>query len=95
MTHDERMHELLYSNEGRVEQCERICKLEEICIGMITDYLCCADDRNNLFHALHKGRRGVYKPEGTSILDRIGETYDGIKINRYLDQLKELEVPGA
>ena len=28
MTHDERMHELLYSNEGRAEQCERICKLE-------------------------------------------------------------------
>ena len=30
MTHDERMHQLLYSNEGRVEQCERICKLEEL-----------------------------------------------------------------
>lgn len=28
-THDERMHELLYSNDGRVEQCEYICKLEE------------------------------------------------------------------
>ena len=95
MTHDERMHELLYSNEGRVEQCERICKLEEICIGMITDYLCCADDRHMFFSKLHDGKRGVYKPDGTSILDRIGETYDGIKINRYLDQLKELEVPGA
>ena len=30
MTHDERMHQLLYSNEGRVEQCERICRLEEL-----------------------------------------------------------------
>lgn len=29
MTHDERMHQLLYSNEGRVELCERICKLED------------------------------------------------------------------
>lgn len=29
MTHDERMHQLLYSNEGRVEQCERICRLED------------------------------------------------------------------
>lgn len=28
-SHDERMHELLYSNDGRVEQCEYICKLEE------------------------------------------------------------------
>ena len=29
-TRDERMHELLYSNEGRVEQCERICRLESL-----------------------------------------------------------------
>jgi hypothetical protein len=28
-TREERMHELLYSNDGRVEQCEYICKLEE------------------------------------------------------------------
>lgn len=28
--HDKRMHELLYSNEGRVEQCERICQLEQL-----------------------------------------------------------------
>lgn len=26
----ERMKHHLYSNEGRVEQCERICKLEEL-----------------------------------------------------------------
>lgn len=40
--HDKRMHELLYSNEGRVEQCERICKLEELAKDMLeymgTDY---------------------------------------------------------
>lgn len=29
-TREERMYEHLYSNEGRVEQCERICKLEEL-----------------------------------------------------------------
>ena len=34
MTHEERMHELLYSNEGRVEQCERICKLEKLATQM-------------------------------------------------------------
>lgn len=28
--HEKRMHELLYSNEGRVEQCERICSLEKV-----------------------------------------------------------------
>jgi len=27
---EKRMHELLYSNEGRVEQCERILKLEKV-----------------------------------------------------------------
>ena len=27
---DRRMHELLYSNEGRVEQCERIYDLEQL-----------------------------------------------------------------
>ena len=90
MTHEERMHELLYSNEGRVEQCERICKLEEICISMITDYLCCADDKHNLFGALHNGKRTAYKPDGTSILERIVDTYEGIKITQYLDRLKEL-----
>lgn len=93
--YDKRMHELLYSNEGRVEQCERIIRLERICVGMITDYLFCADDRHRFCSELHKGKATAYKPDGTSILDRIGETYDGIKINRYLDQLKELEVPGA
>lgn len=29
-TREERMYEHLYSNEGRVEQCERICKLEKL-----------------------------------------------------------------
>ena len=29
-TREERMHACLYSNDGRVEQCERICKLEEL-----------------------------------------------------------------
>lgn len=28
------MHELLYSNEGRVEWCERICKLEKLATQM-------------------------------------------------------------
>lgn len=28
-TNERRMHELPYSNDGRVEQCERICKLME------------------------------------------------------------------
>lgn len=39
MTHDERMHELLYSNEGRVEQCEHICKLEGLVLDAISSYL--------------------------------------------------------
>lgn len=30
MTHDERVHELLYSNEDRAELCERMVELEEL-----------------------------------------------------------------
>lgn len=36
--HDERMHSCLYSNDGRVELCERICKLEELvsdCLSVV------------------------------------------------------------
>ena len=69
---------------------ERNARLVKLIDSMLTDYLCCADDRYSLFHAMHKGRRSVYRPEGKSILARIGETYDGIKINGYLDQMKEL-----
>ena len=43
MTHDERMHQLLYSNEGRVEQCERICRLEELVRDMC-DFYCVVPD---------------------------------------------------
>lgn len=43
MTHEERMHELLYSNDGRVEQCERICKLEDIINGMLLTFRLGAD----------------------------------------------------
>ena len=39
MTHDERMHELLYSNEGRVEMCEHICKLEGLVLDAMASYL--------------------------------------------------------
>lgn len=31
---EERMHHHLYSNEGREEQCERICKLEKLATKM-------------------------------------------------------------
>lgn len=37
-TREERMFELEYSNEGRVEQCERICKLEEMAREMIDTF---------------------------------------------------------
>lgn len=34
-SHDERMHELLYSCDGRVEICERIIKLEKLVIDSL------------------------------------------------------------
>ena len=48
MTHDERMHELLYSNEGRVEQCERICKLEGLVFDTLTFALACVWHLNEI-----------------------------------------------
>lgn len=42
MTHDERMHACLYSNDGRVELCERLCSLEaenEHLRGNLADYV--------------------------------------------------------
>lgn len=35
---EERMKLHLYSNEGRVEQCERICSLEELALNMRRDF---------------------------------------------------------
>lgn len=43
MTHDERMHELLYSNDGREEMCERICNLEELVLVLMH----CADENGD------------------------------------------------
>lgn len=48
MTHDERMHELLYSNEGRVEQCERICKLEGLVFDTLAFTLACVCHLNEI-----------------------------------------------
>ena len=48
MMHEERMHELLYSNEGRVEQCERICKLEGLVFDTLTFALACVWHLNEI-----------------------------------------------
>lgn len=48
MTHDERMHELLYSNEGRVELCERICKLERLVFDALSFATACVWHLNEL-----------------------------------------------
>ena len=48
MTHDERMHELLYSNEGRAEQCERICKLERLVFDTLSFTLACVWHLNEI-----------------------------------------------
>ncbi len=65
-------------------------KLVEIIDSMLTDYLCCADNRHSLQHAIHKGKLSVYKPGCGTILERISETRDGIKIRDYLDTMKEM-----
>ena len=45
---DERMHELLHSNDGRVEQCERICKLEGLVVDSLSFALACVWHLNEL-----------------------------------------------
>ena len=65
-------------------------KLVEIIDSMLTDYLCCADTCHLLYHVTHKGKHSVYRPAGGTLLERISETRDGIKIRDYLDTMKEM-----
>ena len=66
--------------------------LVEMMNQVITDYLVCADDKHNLFHEMHQGKFSVYKPEESTILGRIGETLDGIRIKRCLEELKKMGI---
>lgn len=79
MTHDERMHELLYSNEGRVEQCERICKLEGLVFDTLTFALACVWHLNEI--------AGYERMEPSSPATT--------KFAELLQRAKELEVPDA
>lgn len=79
MTHEERMHELLYSNEGRVEQCERICKLEGLVFDTLTFALACVWHLNEI--------AGMDSMEPSSPATT--------KFAELLQRAKELEVPDA
>lgn len=79
MTHDERMHELLYSNEGRVEQCERICKLESLVFDSLSFALACVWHLNEI--------AGYERMEPTAPTT--------ISFAELLQRAKELEVPDA
>lgn len=79
MTHDERMHELLYSNEGRVEQCERICKLEGLVFDTLTFALACVWHLNEI--------AGYERMEPSALTTT--------KFAELLQRAKELEVPDA
>lgn len=79
MTHEERMHELLYSNEGRVEQCERICKLEGLVFDALSFTLACVWNLNEL--------AGYDRTEPSSPAT--------VTFASLLQRAKELEVPGA
>lgn len=69
---------------------DQVAALVGIVRDMVTDYMCCADHYHGLNHRVVKGGGSVYDPDATSILDRIRETYDGLKIKRYLDKMKEI-----
>lgn len=77
--HEERMHELLYSNEGRVEQCERICKLEGLVFDTLSFTLACVWHLNEI--------AGMDSMEPSSPATT--------KFAELLQRAKELEVPDA
>lgn len=79
MTHEERMHELLYSNEGRVEQCERICKLEGLVFDTLTFALACVWHLNEI--------AGYERMEPSSPAT--------IRFREMQQRARELEVPDA
>ena len=76
---EKRMHELLYSNEGRVEQCERICKLEQLVDDSLAVILGWAWKLNEI------GGHDKYDPDTLPM-----ETF-----SKLLSRAKELGVPDA
>ena len=79
MTHEERMHELLYSNDGRVELCERIIKLEKLVTDSLAVVLGWAWKLNEI------GGHDKHDPDTPTI-----ETFSNLLL-----RAKELEVPDA
>ena len=77
--HEKRMHDLLYSNEGRVEQCERICKLEQLVDDSLAVILGWAWKLNEI------GGHDKHDPDTPPM-----ETFSNLLL-----RAKELEVPGA
>ena len=76
---EKRMHELPYSNEGRVEQCERICKLEQLVDDSLAVILGWAWKLNEI------GGHDKYDPDTLPM-----ETF-----SKLLSRAKELGVPDA
>lgn len=79
-------------DEVAVERLAYREKLVDMIDMILTDYLVCADDKHNLLHEIHQGKFSVYKPEENTILGRIGETLDGIRIKRCLEELKKMGI---
>lgn len=77
--YSERMRHHLYSNEGRVEQCERICKLEGLVFDALSFTLACVWHLNEI--------AGMDSMEPSSPATT--------KFAELLQRAKELEVPDA
>lgn len=76
---EKRMHELPYPNEDRVEQCERICKLEQLVDDSLAVILGWAWKLNEI------GGHDKYDPDTLPM-----ETF-----SKLLSRAKELGVPDA
>lgn len=76
---EDRMHHHLYSNEGREEQCKRICKLESLVFDSLSFALACVWHLNEI--------AGYERMEPTAPTT--------ISFAELLQRAKELEVPDA
>lgn len=66
---------------------ERVKGLETICDRMLTDYLCCAEDRHIL-----SGNIDPFATDNRPILEKLAGTRDGMRIRHHIARLRELGI---
>lgn len=67
---------------------QRADAIARVCLDMLTDYLCCAEDKYIYSGRIDPFRDDMCKP----ILERIGGTRDGMRIRHHIERLRKLGV---